>query len=155
MGIGLEPGDVTTRGALVARYKGSDRNGIVTTKVGKVFVYSDHTVKKSNGYEYDGWEDASGQVFYYSGEGQTGDQVMRAGNRALAESENRGLEIHLFETLAPKNLVAKNSSTSESSWLIPRRPTLSSEALTKTATSATCLCSVFSGCRDKLPYQTS
>jgi len=40
-----------------------------------VLVYSDHEKAAANGYDFDGWN-ASHQVYYYTGEGKVGDQVI-------------------------------------------------------------------------------
>lgn len=60
-----------------------------------VLIYSDHEKASANGYDFDGW-DASQQVYYYTGEGKLGDQVMVRGNRAIAEHRSDGTTLRLF-----------------------------------------------------------
>jgi hypothetical protein len=58
-------------------------------------VYSDHEKAAANGYDFDGWNESQ-QVYYYTGEGKTGDQVMLRGNRAIAEHQADGTALRLF-----------------------------------------------------------
>ncbi len=58
-------------------------------------MYSDHDKAAANGYDFDGW-DQSQQVYYYTGEGKVGDQVMRRGNRAIAEQQADDTALRLF-----------------------------------------------------------
>lgn len=67
-------------------------------KTNTLVLVSDHTKSL---YE-DRWE---GNVFYYTGMGQEGDQILRSQNLTLAESKNNGVEVHLFEVFEPKKYV--------------------------------------------------
>lgn len=43
-----------------------------------------------------------GDIYHYTGMGQSGDQKMKGQNLTLAESNQNGVEIHFFEVLKPK-----------------------------------------------------
>ena len=60
-----------------------------------MLVYSDHEKAAANGYDFDGW-DESGQVYYYTGEGKVGDQVMARGNRSIADHQSDSTALRLF-----------------------------------------------------------
>ena len=57
-------------------------------------MFSDVKAKKGPGYHWDGWADDSQQVFYYTGEGQEGDQQFTRGNLALRDAAHTGKTIH-------------------------------------------------------------
>lgn len=61
-------------------------------------IYSDPSVGRSHGYDYDGPADGA---YYYTGEGQLGDQTFRAGNRALRDHADEGRVLRLFEAAGP------------------------------------------------------
>ena len=58
-------------------------------------MYSDHDKAAANGYDLDGW-DQSQQVYFYTGEGKVGNQVMLRGNRAVVEHQADGTALRLF-----------------------------------------------------------
>lgn len=98
----LTPGEVTTRKSMIALYGGSLMNGIVNTESPNIFVYSDSSASKRTGYSYDGWEDDSEEVIFYTGEGQVGDQKITRGNKAIFEHAQSGKTLRFFETLPTK-----------------------------------------------------
>ncbi|PZP27260.1 MAG: hypothetical protein DI613_14145 [Kocuria rhizophila] len=62
----------------------------------KTRVFSDVKAGQGPGYHWDGWTDATQRVFYYTGEGQEGDQRFTHGNLALRDAATNGKSIHLF-----------------------------------------------------------
>ncbi len=78
-------GEEYTREEISKKYGGQIQRGIVTPK-DKPFIILFSTPKgEQYGYS-DGWHDG---IFYYTGEGQTGDQKIEKGNKAIAESEGK------------------------------------------------------------------
>lgn len=43
-----------------------------------------------------------GDIYHYTGMGQSGDQKMSGQNLTLAESDNNGVEVHFFEVMKPR-----------------------------------------------------
>lgn len=97
----LQPGSITTRAQVAARYGGATQGGIQpSTQSPNVMVYTDPRAGRQHGYNFDGWsQDRS--AFYYTGEGQTDDQRMIAGNRAILEHAADGRVLRLFEAVGP------------------------------------------------------
>jgi hypothetical protein len=62
-------------------------------------IYSDPTTGTLDGYDFDGWDDTDTGVFYYTGEGQVGDQTFRAGNMAIQQQPDTGKAIRFFEAV--------------------------------------------------------
>lgn len=92
----LQPGDALVREQIHSVYGGNSQAGIsYSSSTPNVLVYSDHEKAADNGYDFDGW-DKSQQVYYYTGEGKVGDQVMLRGNRAIAEHQTDGAALRLF-----------------------------------------------------------
>lgn len=92
----LQPGETSIREHIHGQYGGNPQAGISrSSSTPNVLVYSDHDKGAANGYDFDGW-DSRKQVFYYTGEGQSGNQVMMRGNRAVAEHEVDGHALRLF-----------------------------------------------------------
>ena len=48
---------------------------------------------------YDNRSNAAEGIYYFTGEGQEGDQTMDRGNRRLNNAKADGIEIHLFESM--------------------------------------------------------
>lgn len=75
-------------------YKGQAQGGISTPKsVPAVFIFTSDAGEQygySDGYHDDG-------LFYYTGEGQSGDMKMDKGNRAILEHAKDGKTIYVFE----------------------------------------------------------
>jgi 5-methylcytosine-specific restriction protein A len=75
------------------KYGGSWQNGISSSAVcPAIFVFTGDTGEQY-GYK-DGFDSAG--VFSYSGEGQVGDMVFKAGNRSLRDHAQDGRAVHLF-----------------------------------------------------------
>jgi hypothetical protein len=82
----LKPGEAIRRVELHRRYGGGDQGGISpSTKTSNVFIFSDPASGAAHGY-IDDWRDDG--LFHYTGEGQRGDQQMRAGNTILQHRED-------------------------------------------------------------------
>lgn len=102
----LEIGDVTNRREVMEMYGGSRFGGIEpSNKTSNVMIYSDPTQGTQHGYNYDGWDpDEGSPVYYYTGEGQTGDQDPESkGNGAILRHLETGRSLRLFEA-AGRNL---------------------------------------------------
>jgi 5-methylcytosine-specific restriction enzyme A len=65
-----------------------------------IFIFSGKE-GKAYGYE-DGWQDEA--VYFYTGEGQVGDQEFKEGNKALLEHIHNGRDVFLFEKDDKKGL---------------------------------------------------
>lgn len=95
----LPPGSIVTRQQINDDYGGGIQGGILTPAGGRlIFLFSDPSVIKNHGYNYDGWVTEDQKIFDYTGRGASGDQKFTAGNKAIANSETTGAEIHLFLT---------------------------------------------------------
>lgn len=93
----IEAGTVLRREEINARFGGGIQGGMLTPAGGKlILLYSDPAVGERNGYNFDGWEDDSHSVYYYTGEGQVGPQEMIRRNRVLLSSQTDGREVHVF-----------------------------------------------------------
>ena len=81
------------RAEIHAAFGGQEQSGISTPR-GSTLIF----VFTGQGGEKHGYRDGPqpNGVFFYSGEGQVGDQKMTAGNLALADAEVSGKSIHLF-----------------------------------------------------------
>jgi hypothetical protein len=92
----VQPGDTLVREQIHGAYGGNPQAGISrSSSTPNVLVYSDHDKAAANGYDFDGW-DQSQHVYYYTGEGKVGDQLMLRGNRAIAEHQADGTALRLF-----------------------------------------------------------
>jgi hypothetical protein len=89
----LRAGDQIKRTELHARYGGRRQGGIApSTQSPNVIIF---TAPSGHKYGYfDGWQ-ADG-CFHYTGEGQTGDQQLKQGNRAIAEHAEKNKSLRLF-----------------------------------------------------------
>ncbi len=96
MPLHLRPGKKIKRKALHRRYGGREQGGISPSrKSANVFLFTDPKRGKRHGYIYDGLREDG---FYdYTGEGQSGDQQMTQGNRAIRDHKVEGRELHLFK----------------------------------------------------------
>jgi hypothetical protein len=90
----IKPGEVVRRTDLHEQYGGGRQGGISPSRsTPNVLVFSDAASGEQHGY-YDHWE---GEVLHYCGEGQKGDQRMRAGNRAILDHRKAGKALRVFE----------------------------------------------------------
>jgi hypothetical protein len=95
----LVVGQTYTRAQLREGRGGQGQAGIVTpARVPEVLVVSDTAAGAAPGYNWDGWADATKQVFYYTGEGQIGEQEFSRGNLALRDARLNGKSVHLLFT---------------------------------------------------------
>lgn len=95
----LPIGTVTTRAEVSARFGGATYGGIEpSATTPNVMVYSDPSVGRQHGYNFDGW--GTDGAFYYTGEGQTGDQREQSrGNQAILKHAEAGRALRVFKTL--------------------------------------------------------
>ena len=85
----VQRGETLVREQIHGVYGGNPQAGISrSSSTPNVLVYSDHEKAAANGYDFDGWNESQ-QVYYYTGEGKTGDQVMLRGNRAICRTPGR------------------------------------------------------------------
>jgi hypothetical protein len=90
----LRPGATTPRVEVHSRYGGSGRGGISPSKTTpNVFIFSDPARGEQHGY-IDAWRDDG--LFHYTGEGQRGDQQMRAGNKAILRHREDDRALRVF-----------------------------------------------------------
>ncbi|MEV0890246.1 hypothetical protein [Promicromonospora sp. NPDC050262] len=91
-------GTITTRAEVAERFGGSTRNGISSSaSTPNVMIYSDPEVGRRHGYNFDGWADDG--AFYYTGDGQLGDQNFVSGNKAIMNHTARGMTLRVFEAV--------------------------------------------------------
>jgi hypothetical protein len=90
----LQPGASIQRVAMQEDLGGSRQGGIAPSRQSpNVFVFSDPVAGEQHGY-YDGW--LGDGCFHYTGEGQRGDQVMKAGNAAILNHRAEGRALRVF-----------------------------------------------------------
>jgi hypothetical protein len=93
----LEPGDVIRRTELHRQYGGGGQGGIAPSAISpNVLIFSDTSAGSTHGYIYDGWDPTDPRLFYYTGEGQEGDQQLIRGNRAILKHEEHRRALRLF-----------------------------------------------------------
>jgi hypothetical protein len=96
MPLHLSPGKKIKRSALHRRYGGRQQGGISPSgKSPNVFLFTDPKQGEQHGYIYDGKREDG--LYDYTGEGQSGDQQMIQGNRAIRDHQAEGRELHLFD----------------------------------------------------------
>lgn len=87
---------MTTRNELAVEFGGSTQGGIVKSKrSATIFLFSDPAKAVLNGYNFDG-RTADATAFNYTGEGLTGDQYLRRGNKSLLNHAQDGFTVRLF-----------------------------------------------------------
>ena len=90
-------GKIYKREDLMSAFKGAFYSGInICTRTNTIVITSKHTGNRI-------YDDKlfDGDVMYYTGEGQVGDQRMWKGNQAIYEAKDRGRDIHLFVRFKP------------------------------------------------------
>lgn len=104
-------GQLYKRSDIHDSYGGSRQSGISPSrKSPAIFVF---TGESGEQYGYaDAWDEA-GDVFTYTGEGQTGDMEMDSGNAAIAKHVEDGRSLHLFEIVSDKEAKKENPSYTE------------------------------------------
>jgi hypothetical protein len=96
----LPIGSEVTRAEVAEVYGGGSQGGICpSAKSDNILIYSDPSTGTLNGYNFDGWSDAERGVYYYTGEGQIGDQTFTVGNKAIQEQPRTGKTIRFFEAV--------------------------------------------------------
>lgn len=91
-------GEVISRKDLHDRYGGRRQGGISPSrKSPDVLIFSDTSTGRLHGYIYDGPDAGDPTLFHYTGEGQTGDQRMISGNRAILDHVSQGRALRLFK----------------------------------------------------------
>lgn len=94
-------GQVYKRSCIHDLYGGSRQRGIAASKdKPMIFIFSGKE-GKTYGYE-DGWQNKN--TFFYTGEGQVGDQEFKEGNKALKDHIENGKDVYLLESLGGKGL---------------------------------------------------
>lgn len=96
----LKIGDIITNERLIEIFKCGNMGGMRRSKkTNTLVIISDHT----KGLYEDKWV---GDVLHYTGMGKNGDQSLTfAQNRTLAESNENGVDVHLFEVFKEKEYV--------------------------------------------------
>lgn len=99
-GWDLQPGQSIKRTELHERYGGRRQGGIApSTRSPNVMIF---TAPSGHRYGYfDGWHEEDG-CFHYTGEGQTDDQQLKQGNRALFEHAQTNKSVRLFSGASDK-----------------------------------------------------
>lgn len=96
-------GYVGTRTEFKELYGGSIYGGIESSRTTpNILIYTDPDQGALSGYDYDGPDPDDDRVFYYTGEGRTGDQELRVGNKAIYEHAQSRRTLRLFEALKEK-----------------------------------------------------
>lgn len=96
MALHLKPGGRTKRTVLHRRYGGREQGGISpSAQSPNVFLFTDPERGLRHGYIFDGMCDDG--LYDYTGEGQSGDQLMTQGNRTIRDHHSEGRELHLFD----------------------------------------------------------
>ncbi len=91
----LAPGDLVRRVDLHARYGGSKQNGISPCRESpNILIFTEESSGRFHGYT-DRW--AEDGTFWYTGEGQRGDQGFVRGNRAILDHVAQGRHLRLFD----------------------------------------------------------
>lgn len=91
----LEPNQQISRKELHQRFGGQQQGGISpSAQSPNVFIFYDPETGQQHGY-YDEWR-ADG-CLHYTGEGQRGDQVMKAGNAAILNHKAQGRSLRVFQ----------------------------------------------------------
>ncbi|MCX7537630.1 hypothetical protein OS123_03575 [Corynebacterium sp. P5875] len=119
----IEPGEMTTRREVSEVYGGSRLSGIsVSGRTPNIILYTDPVQGSKFGYKFDGYDPNDPEVFYYSGEGQVGDQTLSKGNRAIVESGVSGKALRLFCAEGPKRSGGKAQKYIGEFFLDPQFP---------------------------------
>ncbi len=96
-GWDIEPGTVLVRRNLHDRYGGRRQGGIGPSRTTpNVLLFTNPARGRQHGY-FDGWGDDG--CFYYTGEGQCGDQRLVQGNLAILRHREDGRALHLFHAV--------------------------------------------------------
>lgn len=92
----VKPDDTIARTEVHKLYGGSSQGGISpSAKSPNILIFSDPEIGQIYGYNEDGWR--AGGLFYYTGEGQQGDQQFVRGNLAILQHGEEGRALRVFE----------------------------------------------------------
>ncbi|KQY75820.1 hypothetical protein ASD13_06120 [Microbacterium sp. Root1433D1] len=92
----LRVGDVVTRSELAVEYGGATQGGIIASRrSNRVFIFTDHSEGNQFGYVYDGFS-SDGSVLFYTGAGQSGDQLESGSNSPILTHAEKGRSLHAF-----------------------------------------------------------
>src|SRR4051812_20209593 len=92
----IEPGAFLTRRERGVRFGGATQGGIEpSATTPNVFLYTDPAKGLAHGYNFDGWS-PDGSVFFYTGEGQFGDQTLTSGNASILNHWQAGRRLRVF-----------------------------------------------------------
>ena len=97
----LEIGDKVLRRAIHRQYGGGQQGGISTSsKTSDIFIFTNPARGSRYGYDLHEGLQADGS-FAYTGEGQSGDQDLTRGNKALLNAADDGRVIRVFNAKPP------------------------------------------------------
>ena len=89
----LKKGETILRKQLHKEFGGGGQGGISPSRQSpNILIFSDRHAGEQHGY-LDRWD---GDVYLYIGEGQSGDQEMKKGNKAILQHVEDGRSIRLF-----------------------------------------------------------
>ena len=97
----IAPGEDNTRDEISAQCGGDHRYRGIVPLTADVVIYSDHDKAGEFGYDFDGW-DANRELFFYTGEGATGDQRLVGGNRAIDDHKEQNRVLRLLVAVGNK-----------------------------------------------------
>lgn len=90
----IKPGGTIKRSLLHDLYGGGRQGGIAPcTRSANVLIFSDPQIGREHGY----YDHHDGDIFYYCGEGQRGDQSLTRGNRAILRHREDKRALRIFE----------------------------------------------------------
>ncbi len=122
-----EIGQTVRRRAIHELFGGQRQSGIVTpASTTDIFVFTDPESGAAYGYDkFEGQREDG--TYSYTGQGQTGDQVFKSGNKAIRDATLHGRTIRLFRTKGIYATYVGEFTTADPSYLIQRIPDKSGE----------------------------
>ncbi|WP_210481536.1 hypothetical protein [Naasia sp. SYSU D00948] len=92
----IEPGGFLTRSERAERFGGGTQSGIEpSNRASTVFLYTDPAKGLAHGYNFDGWS-PDRSVFFYTGEGQYGDQTLSGRNASILNHREARRTLRMF-----------------------------------------------------------
>jgi 5-methylcytosine-specific restriction protein A len=91
----IAPGQDNTREEISAQCGGDHRYRGIVPLTADVVIYSDHDKAGEFGYDFDGW-DANHELYFYTGDGASGDQRLVRGNRAIVDHKEQNQALRLM-----------------------------------------------------------
>lgn len=125
----IKPGETLLRKELHDRWGGARYGGMEPSRVAdSVFLFSKPSEGAKYGYRYDGWSEDG--FFYYTGDGQEGDQsTERGGNRALLKTKDNGRAIRVFWSVGTNTTYIGEFALGEPPYVRRQAPDVSGEGL--------------------------